>query len=232
MKNLIVAPFAKIIGFIFLSMLSIFKSPGLTLIFLSIAVNIILLPFYYLAERIEKKERDIQDKMKPKIDEFKSVYKGYELHLYVKNVYRLHGYKPIYSLRGLISLLIQLPFFMGAYYYLSSYSGFQGVGFLFFNDLSKADALLSFAGLQINILPFLMTFLNLASGFVYSKGKEAKDKITIVVIALLFLIILYKSPSSLLIYWTFNNLFSLIKNLVLIKLEAKKKKEGEPVHAG
>ena len=77
-----------------------------------------------------------------------------------------------------------------------------------------------------------MTFLNLASGFVYSKGKEAKDKITIVVIALLFLVILYNSPSSLLIYWTFNNLFSLIKNLVLIKLEAKKKKEGEPVHAG
>ena len=222
MQNLFIQPIKILIEFVFLKILDVLKNHGLSLIVLSVIINIILTPFYYFAENIEKKERDLQNKMKPKIDEFKSVYKGYELHLYIKNVYRLNDYHPLYSLRGLISLLIQVPFFMGAYAYLSNYMGFEGVSFLFLSDLSKPDALLSLGKININVLPFVMTFVNLLSSYVYTKDLDKKEKITPIVIALFFLVILYSSPASLLVYWTMNNVFSLVKNLITYNTQQRK----------
>lgn len=214
MKQLIISPFAKIIEVIFLWLFSLVRNYGLSLILLSVIINVILFPFYHIADKIEKKEKNIQEKMKPKIDEFKSVYKGYEQHLYIKNVYRLNDYHPLYSLRGLVSLIIQIPFFMGAYQYLSSYTGFNNISFLMIKDLSSPDALVKLGTFSINFLPILMTAFNLISGYVYSKGTQLSEKITIIVIAIFFLIILYNSPASLLVYWTMNNLFSLIKNMI------------------
>lgn len=77
-----IEPLAKVIGVLFIFILNLVRNHGVALIFLSIVVNVILYPLYYLAEKVEKKEKDIQAKMKPKLDEFKSIYKGYELHLY------------------------------------------------------------------------------------------------------------------------------------------------------
>lgn len=222
MLEIITQPFTKFIGIIFVWIVSIVKNKGLSLIALSIVVNIVLYPFYYLAEKVEKKEKDVQKKMKPKLDEFKSVYEGYELYLYTNNVYRLNNYHPAYSLRGLVSLLIQVPFFMGAYAFLSNYSGFDGVSFLFISNLAEPDALLKIGAVSINLLPFVMTAINLWSGYVYTAGSDTTEKVTIVVIAMFFLVILYNSPSSLLIYWTFNNVFSLVKNLVMKSLEESK----------
>ena len=229
MSNIIVEPFAKFIGAVFLWILKIVKNQGLSLIVLSIVVNILLYPLYYIAEKIEKKEKDIQSKMKPKIDEFKSVYEGYELYLYTNNVYRLNNYHPAYALRGLISLLIQVPFFMGAYAYLSNYAGFDGVSFLFLSNLAEPDALLKIGTISINVLPFVMTAINLWSGYVFAKDGEKSEKITIILMALFFLVILYSSPSSLLVYWTCNNIFSLIKNIITKKIEDKSNMIGEVV---
>ena len=75
------------------------------------------------------------------------------------------------------------------------------------------NALFKFHGIAVNVLPVLMTVINLASGAIYSKEQSRKDKIQIWTLALIFLVILYNSPSGLVLYWTFNNLFSLIKNI-------------------
>ena len=222
MKKIFINPFVKFRGIVFIKILNLVKNHGVALIFLSIIINILLLPLYYLSERIAKKEKDIQNKMKPKIDEYKSVYKGYEQHLYIKNVYRLNNYHPIYSLRGLLSLFIQIPFFIGAYNFLSTYEGFVGVSFLGIANLAKPDGILKVGNLIINLLPFLMTFFNLISGYIYTKESSKNEKITIVIIALFFLVLLYGSPSSLLIYWTFNNIFSLVKNLIVEIFNKKK----------
>ncbi|CAM3564499.1 membrane protein insertase YidC [Erysipelothrix urinaevulpis] len=224
MTDLIVGPFSKFIEIVFNAILNFTDNYGVALVILSMVVNIILLPFYSFAEKIEKKEKNIQQKMKPKLDEFKSVYKGYELYLYTNNVYRLNNYRPAYALRGLVSLLIQVPFFMGAYAFLSNYTPFQGSSFLILKDLGNPDGLLVIGALTVNLLPFVMTIVNLASGYIYAKESGLNEKITIVVIALFFLVILYSSPSSLLLYWTCNNIFSLFKNMI-----THRKIEGEVI---
>ena len=225
MKKILINPFVKLIECIFLFVLKIVNNQGISLIVLSLFITIILLPFYFFAEKIAEKEKEIQSKMKPKIDELKSVYKGYELHLYIKNVYRLNNYHPIYSLRSLLSLLIQIPFFIGAYQFLSSYAGFDGFAFLGIINLAEPDKIIRLGTISINLLPILMTFFNLVSGYVYSFNSNRSEKITIIIVAIIFLLLLYNSPASLLIYWTFNNIFSLIKNIIFLSVQNKLRSE-------
>ena len=59
-----------------------------------------------------------------------------------------------------------------------------------------------------------MTLINLISGAIYSKDSDIKLKVQIGITALIFLVLLYDSPSGLVIYWIMNNLFSLTKNIV------------------
>ena len=59
-----------------------------------------------------------------------------------------------------------------------------------------------------------MTVINIFSGISYSKQSTFREKIQIYGLALVFLFLLYDSPSGLVIYWIFNNLFSFAKNIV------------------
>jgi hypothetical protein len=129
-------------------------------------------------------------------------------------LYRQNHYHPIYAMRSTFGLLIQIPFFIAAYSYLSHLPEFRSVSFLFIRDLGAPDALLSIAGRRVNVLPFVMTAINIAAGIVYTRGFPAKDKIQLYGMSLVFLLLLYRSPSALVLYWTVNNVFSLIKNVV------------------
>ena len=108
-------------------------------------------------------------------------------------------------LKSTISLLLEVPFFIAAYDFLSNVKGFRDAVLWGNSVLSMPDGLL----FGINILPLLMTIINICSTSIYTKGQSLKSKIQLYVIAILFLALLYNSPSALVLYWTFNNLFSL-----------------------
>ena len=220
--TLVIRPFEFLIGSLFQWLAAMTGNYGISLILLSIVVSTLLIPFAHFAEKLQQKERDIQQRMKPKMEEYKSVFKGYELHLYISNLYRFHHYHPIYALRGLLGLLIQLPLFIGAYSYLTEYAGINGVSFLFLQDLGAPDNLIQIGSMRISILPFVMTVVNVLSGYVYGKEMSKSENISIVAIALFFLVILYNAPSGLLLYWTCNNLFNLGKNLIYRQVKLKK----------
>lgn len=60
-----------------------------------------------------------------------------------------------------------------------------------------------------------MTLINFVSGAIYTKDSTFREKIQLYGIAFVFLVLLYNSPSGLVIYWILNNLFSLAKNIVM-----------------
>lgn len=216
-----IRPIELLLSFLFDAAVGLVGLHSLALIILSILVTLMMLPLNYLAEKIQAKERAVQQAMKPKLDEYKSVFKGYELHLYTVNLYKQYNYNPIYSLRSILGLLIQLPFFVAAYNVLSGYNGFQGVSLGFISDLSKPDSVAAIGNLQINLLPFIMIILNLVSGWVYTKSFSLKRNLSLYVVALVFFVLLYSAPSALLLYWSLNNFFSIFKNLAVSKLAIK-----------
>ncbi|UTC77839.1 membrane protein insertase YidC [Treponema sp. OMZ 799] len=195
---------------------------GLSIIILSLGINLITLPIYNVAEKWQEKERFIQKKMKPKVKDIKSVFKGDEQYMILSAYYRQNSYHPLYALRSLFALFIQIPFFIAAYQLLSELPALKETSFLFLNDLGSPDRLVNVGAVSLNLLPILMTVINLAASAVYTRGLELKDKLTLYVTAFLFLILLYDSPSGLVLYWTLNNIFSLFKN-IFYKIKLSKK---------
>ena len=220
--TLIIYPIELLFENIFMIANRIIGNTGLAIIFLSLAVNFLVLPLYQRADELQAEERDIQQKMAFGIKHIKRTFKGDERFFMIQEYYRLHNYKPVYALKSSLSLLLQIPFFIAAYNLLSGMQSLQGMSFGFISDLGKEDAMFMIGSFPVNILPILMTLINIVSGIIYTKGHPLKSKIQVYGLAAVFLVLLYRSPSGLVFYWLLNNVFSLVKN-IFYKLKNPKK---------
>ena len=208
-----ITPIELLLEVIFTLANKVIGNTGLSIIFLSLAVNFLVLPLYIRADELQNEEREIQKKMAFHIKNIKKTFKGNEQFLMLQEYYRINNYKPIYALKSTTSLLLQIPFFIAAYNLLSHMQSLQGMSFWFIKDLGKEDAAFMIGSFAVNILPILMTVINIVSGIIYTKGHPVKEKIQIYGLALIFLVLLYHSPAGLVFYWLLNNVFSLLKNI-------------------
>jgi hypothetical protein len=167
----------------------------LSLILLSAFVSLSLAPLYHLTGILEKKERIIKQRL--------AMYKP-STHKNLNELYERFGYWPFYSIRSLASLFIQIPILIAAYEALSNYEPLKS-SWLGYPDNTLHGS---------NLFPFIMTLINLCAVFVSSEP-ESKERKQGIFIAMIFLILLYTSPSALLIYWIFNQLFTLIRYLMV-----------------
>ncbi|MBE7071673.1 MAG: membrane protein insertase YidC [Ruminococcaceae bacterium] len=220
--TLVISPLELLFEIIFTIANKIIGNEGLSIIFLSLAVNFLVLPLYKRADELQAEERDIQAKMASRIKQIKHTFKGDERFFMLQEYYRINHYKPIYALKSSVSLLLQVPFFIAAYNLLSGMQSLQGMSFGFISDLGKEDATFMIGSFPVNILPILMTLINIVSGIIYTKGHPLKAKIQVYGLAAIFLVLLYHSPSGLVFYWLLNNVFSLGKNMFYKLKEPKK----------
>ncbi|MCI7437010.1 MAG: YidC/Oxa1 family membrane protein insertase [Spirochaetia bacterium] len=207
---ILLKPFEILLASVFSLSVSITNNYGIALILMSFFITLITTPIYFLADRWADEEKKIQDEMRPEIDSVKAVYDGQKQFYLIQTIHRIHGYKFFYSFRSMLGILFQIPFFFSAYNVLSAQTVFSGISFAFVSDLGKPDGLLW----GINLLPALMTLVNMISALFFSKSLKVKDNLQAFVLALFFFIFLYSSPSALLIYWTMNNIFSLLKSII------------------
>lgn len=222
-----IQPIWLLLEIVFKTAYSICNNPGISIIFVSLVVNILVLPLYMRADVLQTDERNKQKQMEPVIKHFRSTFKGDERFLVLSTFYRQNDYQPWYALKSSLSLLLQIPFFTAAYSFLSNLQLLQGESFLFIRDLGKPDSTFLIGGFPINLLPIAMTVINLVSSAIYTKGGPIREKVQTVALALIFLILLYNSPAGLVFYWTLNNLFSLGKNIVMKLLGITKSPDAE-----
>ncbi len=220
--TLIISPLELLFEVVFTVANRIIGNAGLSIIFLSLAVNFLVLPLYKRADELQAEERDIQIRMAPMIKHIKSTFKGDERFMMLQEYYKINHYKPVYALKSTASLLLQIPFFIAAYNLLSGMQSLQGMQFGPIADLGKEDAVFMIGSFPVNVLPILMTLINIVSGIIYTKGHPVKEKIQVYGLAAVFLVLLYRSPSGLVFYWLLNNVFSLVKN-VFYKLKDPRK---------
>ena len=188
-------------------------NPGLTIIFLSLAINFLVLPLYMRADAMQEEEKDIQNRLSRGVSHIRKTFKGDERMMILQTYYRQNDYKPTYVLRGAAPLFLEIPFFIAAYSFLSNLKLLEGVAFGPISDLAEPDGLLVIGSLTINLLPIVMTLVNFVSSAIFTRGYPIKTKIQLYGMAVFFLIFLYNSPSGLVFYWTLNNLFSLVKTI-------------------
>ncbi|GHU48241.1 membrane protein [Spirochaetia bacterium] len=210
--TLIIFPIIQVIELCYYCFFRLSGNAGLSIFGVSFAVSLCTLPLYFIAERHEKVERTLRARLQPKIDKIKAVFSGDKQYMMLSTLYRQNHYHPVYALRNTFGLFIQIPFFIAAYSYLSQLETLTGTPFFFIRDLGASDKLISIGGGGVNVLPILMTAINCISGTIYTKGFPLRDKLQLYGMALVFLVLLYNSPAALVLYWTLNNIFSLVKN--------------------
>jgi len=217
--NLVIHPLKALLEICYIFFEELTKSAGISVIGLSFVVTLCCLPLYITAEGWQEKERLVQKQMKNGVMRIKKVFKGDEQYMILSTFYKQHHYHPMMALRSSFGLLIQIPFFIAAYTFLSHLKDLNGVRFLFIRDMGSPDSLFKIGSFSVNVLPIAMTLINCISGAIYTRGHDSiREKVQIYVSALIFLVLLYTSPAGLVLYWTMNNLLSLVKN-VFMKLK-------------
>ena len=206
-------PLQLIFEFVYNTAYQNIKNPGLAIIALSLAINILVLPLYKRADAMQEEERDTEAKLNKWVTHIKKTFHGDERTMMLQMYYRQNHYSPTYVLRGAISLFLEIPFFIVAYRFLSGLELLEGASFGPIGDLSQPDALLKIGSISVNVLPILMTIVNVISSAIFSKDYPLKTKIQLYAMAAFFLVFLYDSPSGLAFYWTLNNVFSLVKTI-------------------
>lgn len=213
-------PIECIYKIIYLFFAEILNHYGLALIVLSLLTSLIIHPLMKWAAKLQNEEKRLQDVMKPQIETIKVESSGAEQYQRLQRMYQRYGYHPVMAIRSAVGVLLQIPFLMAAFFMLSKLTEIQGVPWGFVKDLGGPDALLTVSKWKVNILPFVMTAVNLLSAYT-TKGFSKRDRLQAIVIAILFLVLLYKAPSALLIYWTCNNLWTLLGNVKEIVFDRK-----------
>ncbi|MBQ7896013.1 MAG: YidC/Oxa1 family membrane protein insertase, partial [Oscillospiraceae bacterium] len=211
--TILISPLQFVFEVIFVIANRIIGHPAYAIIFLSLAMNFLVLPLYRRADAMQEEARDLDQKLGKGVKHIKSTFSGDEKMMILQTYYRQNNYSPVNGLKGSVSLLLEIPFFIAAYQFLSHLIELNGVSFGPIADLSAPDALITIGALSVNVLPILKTAINLVSSAIFLKGFPLKSKIQLYGMALFFLVFLYNSPAGLVFYWTLNNTFSLVKTI-------------------
>ena len=220
--TILLGPLKLVFEIIYVIANRVIGHPGLAIVVLSLIMNFLVLPLYKRSDAMQEEARDTDERLSKGVNHIKKTFSGDERMMILQTYYRQNNYKPTDALNGSVSLLLEVPFFMAAYQFLSSLETIQGVSLGPIADLGAPDALLTIGGMSINLLPILMTLVNIISSAIYLKGFPLKTKIQLYGMAIFFLVFLYTSPAGLVFYWTLNNVFSLVKT-IFYKLKNPKK---------
>ena len=219
-------PMQILLGAVFDWLYTTTHSYGVSIMLLSLCINVFLLKLTNLADKKARATNALKNVCDKKIAEFKKVFKGAELHAYTQTLFKQKHYHPIYNLFSLGGLALQIPFFLGVLFLLQDFEGLQGARFGAIEDLSKPDTLL----FGYALLPFVMSILSLISVFVSAKERGARIQGSL--IALIFLVLLYVMPSGLVLYWSVSMGFSLLRTLLRLRHLSFGDKSGSLIVGG
>jgi len=181
-----------------------------SIVVLAISVRLLTKPLEKITSVAVKNQAQFEGVLKPQLDAIKHELAGSQRHNAIARLYSRYAYHPIFAVRSLLGLLIQLPFFIAAYFMLSGFTGLSGVMIPVLGDLGSPDTLL--LG-RFHLLPFIMTFVNILA-LVTLENSNRKSFLQGLVISFVFLVLLYESSLGLIIYWTTSNLVSLCWNAI------------------
>lgn len=196
---------------------SVLGNYGLAIIALTILVKLLLWPLTAKATRSQKKMQALAGPM----GKLKEKHKGnpQKLNQEMMKFYKENKVNPF---AGCWPILIQIPIFLGMFWMLRSAAELYGQGFLWYiTDLSDQDSLTEIQGYSINLLPILMVAtqwyqmkLNpMQMGPEMSEAQRINAKM-MRFMPFMFLIFLYFFSAALVLYWTTQNLMTILQTLV------------------
>jgi len=179
-------------------------------------------PLSNIADRLQDQVHQTDARLAPTLAAIKKNHKGAEQSEQIIAMYKREGVHPLYSLKSLAGVFVVIPIFIGAFDMLAENIHLSGETFLWIKDLSHPDAFLQlpfnmpFFGSYLNLLPFIMTGFSFVASILHRHPDmdatgQRKHARNLVLMSLGFLVLFYTFPAGMVLYWTTNNLISVVK---------------------
>jgi YidC/Oxa1 family membrane protein insertase len=123
-------------------------------------------------------------------------------------VWKKAGVNP---LSGCWPIFIQIPIFIGFYNMLGKAVELRHHGFWWVKDLSQPDTIAHIAGLPINPLPLIMAGTMLLQMKVTPQSGDPMQRRMFMFMPLIFIFLCYNFASALALYWTVQNMISIVQ---------------------
>ena len=184
------------------------KDYGFAIILLTACVKAVLWPLQNKANASMRR----MSALAPKMQELKEKYKDdpTRMNTEVMKLYKEHGVNPV---GGCLPMMIQIPIFFGLFSMLGQAAELRNASFLWVDDLSQPDTIAHIPGLgwPINILPLLMGATNVWLMKMTPKTGDLTQQRILMFMPIIFLIFCYNFAAALALYYTTQNLFTILQ---------------------
>lgn len=204
---------------------SVVKNWGVSIIILSVFLNILLFPLTLKSFKSMQKMHELH----PQMEKLKAQFKDnpQKLNKEIMELYKKYNINP---LGGCLPLLLQMPIFIALYQALTKSVDLRGASFLWIKDLSMPDAVaipatLPLVGNHINILPLAMVILMIfqqkvstkVMGSAVTEEQKQQQKMMLIIMPIMFGFIFYNMPSGMVLYWVVNTLLTIVEQSAILK---------------
>ncbi len=190
---------------------------GWAIVMITVIIKAVFWPLTQASTRSAKRMQALQPQIKAlqekhKDDPAKAQRKMMEF-------WKEHKINPM---SGCLPTLIQMPVFIGFFYMIRSAIELRGAPFLWVSDLSRPDTLFLIPGVNFpfNLLPIIMgvTMLWQAHLTPPSPGMDPAQAKLMRYMPLMFMVFLYNFSAGLTLYWTVQNLLSILQTKLIRNL--------------
>src|SRR5690625_268134 len=140
-------------------------SYGLSIIVITIALRLVILPFMVKQQKQSKMTQAMMKIMKPEMDIIQDKYKGnndkdnqYNMQRELGELYQAHNFQPAKMVLGCLPMIIQMPFLIGFYYAIRRTPEISEHSFLWFN-LGSRDIIFALLAVLIFFLQARVSFI-------------------------------------------------------------------------
>ena len=185
-------------------------SYGLSIVVITIIIKILFWPLTNASTKSMKRMATLQPQMKALQEKYKDDPRKMNMKLmaFMKE-------NRVSPLGGCLPMLLQIPVFIGFFTMLRSAIELRGAEFLWVCDLSQGDTVATIPGINfpINPMPLLMgaTMLFQARMTPVSPGMDPAQQKIMKYMPLMFMVFLYNFSAALTLYWTVQNLLTILQ---------------------
>ena len=188
------------------SLQKVLHSYAAAIIILTILIKTALWPLQNKATSSMKR----MQLLSPKMTELREKYKDdpTKMNEELMKLYKQYGVNPF---GGCLPMLVQIPIFFGFYSMLGSAIELRNSHFLWIHDLSQPDTLTHVLGFPINLLPIVMAGTMVWQMAISPKSGDPSQQRIMYFMPVIFLSFCYNYASGLALYWTTQNIFSIVQ---------------------
>lgn len=195
---------------------------GVAIILLTLVIKILFFPLTRKSSESTKRMAQLQ----PQIEELRNKFKGKpeRLNQATMELYKREKVNPI---GGCLPMLLQMPIFFALYTVLMEHFDLRGAAFIvpWISDLSAPERFLPL-GFELPLLGWsdlrLLPFLMLGTTFLQTKimptaqtGSANQMRMLTYAMPVVFFFILYNLASGLVLYWTVQNILTVVQQLYI-----------------